>query len=502
MSETKAVAVLLWLFELARRGPWLKPSIGPLYWGTLIYLCLLVLSVSLLGIQFAIWFVGQVPSLDGESNRLLGDAHAMIFVFLLIIAIAAGLATLAAVWKSAIRLAIWSFAVCIVAGTLFKVALHFENAPMFSRIGATEAVTNLLLPSMGAAAACVALMGIRWGLIGFAITMAASYAALELVLAFFVQSFSDAYFNGWLPWSISSFWSSLAAWFFIAVYLALYAAFLQPYLGDAARYFRNAPGNTAVRRKIRKDAVDTLEKLHTRGNYDRIIVVAHSLGTVVAYDMLRAYYSRICSNFAATSSFAGRFTDLDNGRLNASAAAAEGRDCIRHMADLANSAPPSAASGAPSAWLVTDFVTLGSPLTHAHYLMCDGRTEAEIERDFERRAHEREFPTCPPRMLDGDLRLTFQPPTGPRLFHHGGQFALTRWTNLYFPVSQVFWGDAIGGAVSPVFGDWVKDVAVSTRQTGGVSFFTHTAYWKTDCSEKREAPHLAALRSAINLADT
>ena len=63
-----------------------------------------------------------------------------------------------------------------------------------------------------------------------------------------------------------------------ALYLAINAAFLQPYLGDAARYFRNSPANVAVRRAIRKEAVDTLERLHNCGLYDRIIVVAHSLG--------------------------------------------------------------------------------------------------------------------------------------------------------------------------------------------------------------------------------
>src|ERR1700687_3604646 len=54
MSETRAVAVLLWLFELARMGPRLKPSISAVYWGALVFLSVLVLSVSLLAIQLAI----------------------------------------------------------------------------------------------------------------------------------------------------------------------------------------------------------------------------------------------------------------------------------------------------------------------------------------------------------------------------------------------------------------------------------------------------------------
>src|SRR6266481_8115888 len=33
MSETRAVAVLLWLFELVRKGPRLKPGMRALWWG-------------------------------------------------------------------------------------------------------------------------------------------------------------------------------------------------------------------------------------------------------------------------------------------------------------------------------------------------------------------------------------------------------------------------------------------------------------------------------------
>jgi len=300
MSETKAVAVLLWLFELARRGPLLKRSIGPLYWATLIYLCLLILSVVLLSIQFAIWFVGQVPSIGEPSNHLLGDSHSMVFVFFLVIGVAAGLATLAAIWKGAFRLAAWSLAITCVAALLFSLAYQFEDIPLIASNasqGTTESLTNILLPAIFSALAAVVLMG-RWGFIGLLITVALSIAALKFALICFDNhSFAYAYSQGWLPWSISSFWSSLAAWFFIAVYMAMYGLFLQPYLGDAARYYRNAPANVAVRRKIRKQAVDTLENLHMSGDYDRIVVVAHSLGTVVAYDMLRAYYSRIRLNF-------------------------------------------------------------------------------------------------------------------------------------------------------------------------------------------------------------
>ncbi len=107
------------------------------------------------------------------------------------------------------------------------------------------------------------------------------------------------------PWSLHSQSSEVGAWVVIGAYMIASAAFLQPYLGDAARYFRNSPANIKVRREIRKQAVDTLDMLHRLRLYDRIVVVAHSLGTVVAYDMLRAYYSRICDQIV-----------FDPGKLN------------------------------------------------------------------------------------------------------------------------------------------------------------------------------------------
>ena len=103
------------------------------------------------------------------------------------------------------------------------------------------------------------------------------------------------------PWSLDSPWSAITAWTMLGIYLLLNAKFLQPYLGDAARYFRVSPANIAGQRQIRREAVQLLEDLHLSGKYDRIIVVAHSLGTVIAYDMLRAYFSRICGQLPATA---------------------------------------------------------------------------------------------------------------------------------------------------------------------------------------------------------
>jgi hypothetical protein len=316
--------------------------------------------------------------------------------------------------------------------------------------------------------------------------------------------------EGWIFWSLNERYSSLIAVSVIVVYGAMYALFLQPYLGDAARYFRNSPGNVAVRREIRKQAVDTLAALHASGRYDRIIIVAHSLGTVVAYDMLRAYFSRICNSLPDPVSLGQAVHDVDGMVIGPDGSPdlkptlrADARQIIRNIEASPETAPqPGGLPPLATKWLVTDFVTLGSPLTHADYLMCTGETYDALRADFDRRVREREFPTCPPaRHAPDGLLLFTNPKTGEQEFHHGALFGLTRWTNLYFPLYQLFWGDAVGGPVASLFGPHVDDVEVSTYRPPAPAFFTHTAYWSLAWLGGRSAPQIQALRTAINLED-
>jgi hypothetical protein len=496
MSETRAVAVLLWLFELARRGPRVNPSLSAVYWAALVFLSVLVLSVCLLAIQLTTEFA-QLLASQAWVQFIPDDLQSLVYVFLVSILVVAGFAFLASSWKRAFKLAKLSLAVAAAAAIGFALVSYNEEL-----VGQT---TKVLLPLVVAAIVIKVLMG-SWGLAGFAIVLTLSAGA------WFVAWLTFDIPLGQTPWSITSYWSFVAACYFVAVYLAVYAAFLQPYLGDAARYFRNSPGNVAIRREIRRQAVSLLQTLHLSGNYDRIIVVAHSLGTVVAYDMLRAYYSRINQALPDPTVLGKDFDDVDRGILPKAAARQKGREIIGQMADAVENARQRIAAKNPHpgdadlrAWLVTDFVTLGSPLTHALYLMCRGKTEDELLADFDRRTREREFPTCPPRILDGDQRLTFKNPNDhKRHFHHGGQFALTRWTNLYFPVSQLLWGDPIGGEVGQVFGDGsgrnVADVPVFTNAAKRDSFFAHVLYW--DLEQGTAAPHIEALKAAVDLADT
>jgi hypothetical protein len=502
MSETKAVAVLLWLYELCRKGPIMRTGLNGLWWAASIFLCLMNLSAALVVLK-AVWMLAE----SSAQNLLVAP-------FLLLYACIVFGLVIAFRW-SAFRLINLLAAIC--AAGLVMIGIYFGLewlAPGGHGIpDGVEIATRVGLPTLVAMLATYLVMG-QQGLRAFWRTMVLS---VLVCICFLV---TDPFWNPgkplWLmlvetwPWSLNSPWGMPVAFGVLGIYLALNGAFLQPYLGDAARYFRGSPGNVAVRRAIRKEAVDALERLHNSGQYDRIVIVAHSLGCVVSYDMLRSYFSRVCDELPPVGALGPEFTEIDAApwqpditatNADRKALRAKARQVIGNIANATVKLP--LAQRQHKSWLVTDFVTLGSALSHAYFLMCTGNSHAGLRTDFDRRVSEREFPTCPPKRLDGDGLLAFDnPKTQAKQVHNGALFGLTRWTNIYFPVFQIFWGDAIGGALGPIFGRHIVDVPVSTTKKGGADFFTHTAYWDVERKpDEWNAPHIAALRDAVDLAD-
>jgi hypothetical protein len=68
-------------------------------------------------------------------------------------------------------------------------------------------------------------------------------------------------------------------------------------------------------------------------------------------------------------------------------------------------------------------------------------------------------------------------------------------------MSQMFWGDAIGGPLQGIFGRYIRDVPVSTLIPDKPAFFTHTSYWKITGPMGRSSPQILTLRKAIDLED-
>lgn len=268
------------------------------------------------------------------------------------------------------------------------------------------------------------------------------------------------------------------------------------YLGDAARYLEPKPANIARRQEIREAGVRMLERIHESGQYERIVIVGHSLGSVIAYDILTFAWNRLRRQHKDPDHWSFEALQTVESALQEGSMPAEPR-ALQYAAwqeHRTNSQP----------WLVTDFVTLGSPLTYGDFLMTDRRTV------FSSLVKDRIYPTCPPQTeeQDGKRRFSYTLPSrwdaGARhesitVPDHAALFALTRWTNLYFPKRGLIGGDPVGGPLRGLFGAWISDCPVKAPKAGLLGF-AHTHYWEADRQTGSSIPeHIRCLRDALDL---
>jgi hypothetical protein len=274
------------------------------------------------------------------------------------------------------------------------------------------------------------------------------------------------------------------------------------FIGDVARYLNAAPANIRLRQDIRADGIRLLKKIQESGDYDRVIMVGHSLGSVVAYDILKHVWQESYKDYRkpgksdqpALARVEKVGEDLRRGAATLEEYMSAQQDAWRELRSL----------GCP--WLVTDFVTLGSPLTHAALLL------ASDEEDLHRRQRQRELPANPPvpeveKIKTGEKRTyaymvwdAYGPKLDIRLraLHHAALFACTRWNNLYFPAAAGFFGDLVGGPMGPWFGPGVRDTPLRSGNPWiDRTVLAHTAYWN-----KKAVRSLEPLRQALDLNST
>jgi hypothetical protein len=292
---------------------------------------------------------------------------------------------------------------------------------------------------------------------------------------------------------------ALPAWLSLAIgigVLPLLERVLRKVVGDAARYLNPAPANIDSRHRIRSAGLTLLANLHER-DYERIVIVGHSLGSVIGYDILTHAWARLHDEHGSPAK--PQHAALE--RCEA-LAAAQPFDPEPYRAAQPDLAQELRANGNP--WRVTDFVTLGSPLAYAAILLAQDEEELRVRQD------DRELPTCPPVLederVDGKdhrrfsyrkrIEIADRRDRFIRVPHHAAVFAPVRWTNLFFPPRRTLWGDLISGALAPVFGPGIRDVPLSTGQRGGL--LSHTLYWRLP-KGPAAAPHVRALRNSLAL---
>jgi hypothetical protein len=334
-------------------------------------------------------------------------------------------------------------------------------------------------------------------------------AALALAFAV-VIAVVTTWQHGVRAWLTSPpFWLTLA----VALLQPLVRQVLSRRIADAERYLTPDPANIGSRNAIRAEGVELLRRLHDAGIYDRVVVVGHSLGSVIGYDILRLFWDEArhpAFEKAGAQPEAERFAVEFGNPLGLHPAEVEIFQHVQHRLWR-----EQRARGVP--WLVTDFVTLGSPLAHGALIL--DTPDASLTR----RQDDLELPTCPPMPsldpaeVDDDREVAFYRSVLRRagqerevlVGNHGALFGPTRWTNLYIPVRQLIGGDLVGGPLAPVFGTGIRDVPV--HHSGRVRPWwrrlvplrAHTSYWAPLDRPARErdgtVEAVPALREVIGL---
>ena len=289
----------------------------------------------------------------------------------------------------------------------------------------------------------------------------------------------------------------------VTLLLAIAQGKLLGSIGDAAIYLSAEPGTIEARQKIRIAGLALLEKLHSRGDIDRIVIVGHSLGSVIGYDLINLFWQRTHEGFAHMDRPDSKpIGDVEkvarNYRRQASDQLAPLPPCLIATWETMAQAAWQTQRQNGNGWLISDFVTLGSPLAHSRLLL------ARSTDDFRRRLRQRELPIAPPQpAFDGRISygLDYKLDDGSRrtavILDDAAPFAVTRWTNLYFPCTTVVHGDLVGGPLAPLFGPAIRDVAVATTRWRG--FFSHTAYWRVEKAGDPAANPVTALKRAMRL---
>jgi hypothetical protein len=246
---------------------------------------------------------------------------------------------------------------------------------------------------------------------------------------------------------------------------------------DVVRYLDTSPNSYAARRAIRGGLVDLLHGLHD-GRYSRVVVVAHSLGAYIAYDALMSLWAQLHELSEPPDGQTSTLKSLD--RLEAAAdrliaepdavgALTEFRDLQFELwQDLRRQGNP---------WRITDFVTVGTPMALADLLVTrpallggleesDRTRRSELMDELVRRGA---LVRCPPRSETLPVEGDAHPPVNYRwrrseacdVLGSQSPFAVTRWTNLWFPVVRgELRGDWFGGPLRPLFGPGIRDIAV------------------------------------------
>ncbi|HEX6301498.1 MAG TPA: hypothetical protein VF148_13620 [Acidimicrobiia bacterium] len=280
---------------------------------------------------------------------------------------------------------------------------------------------------------------------------------------------------------------------------------------DVVRYLDTSPRSYAERASIRRHAVDILKGLTESGRYDRIIVVAHSLGAFIAHDAIAYYWSQVNHLHTGWPEKGVPRPVAPDGLddLEAAAKAIRGisspKDISDELMDEFRTAQRKLWQGIRhqgNPWRITDLVTVGTPMYMADQIATIGKPRLKES------IAKLEVAICPPAenpRLPGTIgqqTLYTYVNRGRRVLFHAAPFAVTRWTNMWFPARLGFFGDWFGGPLARLYGFGVRDIPLPQKSFGmWIPGAAHSVYFKY--GEDRTPGSVAQqIADAMDLAST
>jgi hypothetical protein len=367
------------------------------------------------------------------------------------------------------------------------------------------------------------------------ITVAIALSGLATAIMAFtpLKGTSIANVMGWAGWAwVTAILGAVGAGF---------KGLLTSYFGDVARYVSASPRNIKVRQAARDRGLKLIRELHATEEYRRIVIVGHSLGSILAHDLVALAWAEQSTQIQVgpTDAMCQAITDCeaagiallatrdgapipaptvgrhDTGcKCNVSGheatpeyvkALAAYRLAQRSLFELLSKVKVGKTGEEKPAWLISDLVTLGSPLTHSNFLVASNG--CELQSMTRSREILRSPPVYETKAGSTTPVFTFPVKGSDKLrMHHATALAPVRWTNLHDVTDPVLFlqGDMISGPLSTDYGPGVADINVRPKRESETlpRFFTHTLYWKYALDHVGPVPdHVAVLRDAVNVLD-
>jgi hypothetical protein len=281
---------------------------------------------------------------------------------------------------------------------------------------------------------------------------------------------------------------------------------------DVVRYLDTSPRSYSVRRDIREGIIKLLDGLMMSDRYDRVVIVAHSLGSYIAYDAISYLWGQYNTRYAhppAQTAGDGQspagLPELEKAASNLLAkVGTQDEDQFRDRFRAAQRDLWVGLRLDGNPWLITDLITFGSPMYFADRLYT--RDHAE----FTQRVERWELPTCPPEDEGAEYNninkttrwFSWKHESGRRMLYHGAPFAVTRWTNMWFPAHAGFFGDWFGGPLAPLYGPGITDIPLKgNRPQSRWPAIAHAKYFSFP-EDTNDDSVTKLLRRALDLAST